>query len=103
MASAPDHETANKEEASGNRRNGAHLDRPDKLSRDQFSISDLTTEFGCTARALRFYEEKGLLAPKRQGQDRLYSRRDRSRLRLVLMGKWVGFSLEEVKAMLDLY
>lgn len=71
--------------------------------KDVFTIRELTREFGLTARALRFYEEKGLLAPKRQGQDRLYSRRDRSRLRLVLMGKCVGFSLEEVKAMLDLY
>ncbi len=72
-------------------------------SKDDFSIREMTREFGVTARALRFYEEKGLLAPERQGQDRIYSRRDRSRLRLVLMGKCVGFSLEEVKAMLDLY
>ena len=72
-------------------------------TKDLFSIREMTREFGVTARALRFYEEKGLLSPERQGQDRLYSRRDRSRLRLVLMGKWVGFSLEEVKAMLDLY
>lgn len=71
--------------------------------KDTFSIREMTREFGVTARALRFYEEKGLLAPERQGQDRIYSRRDRSRLRLVLMGKCVGFSLEEVKAMLDLY
>ena len=71
--------------------------------KDVFTIREMTREFGLTARALRFYEEKGLLAPERQGQDRLYSRRDRSRLRLVLMGKCVGFSLEEVKAMLDLY
>jgi DNA-binding transcriptional MerR regulator len=80
------------------------LARTGKASdKEVFTIRELTREFGLTARALRFYEEKGLLAPKRQGQDRLYSRRDRSRLRLVLMGKWVGFSLEEVKAMLDLY
>ncbi len=71
--------------------------------KDVFTIREMTREFGVTARALRFYEEKGLLSPQRQGQDRLYSRRDRSRLRLVLMGKCVGFSLEEVKAMLDLY
>ena len=80
------------------------LARTGKASdKEVFTIRELTREFGLTARAVRFYEEKGLLAPKRQGQDRLYSRRDRSRLRLVLMGKWVGFSLEEVKAMLDLY
>ena len=56
-----------------------------------------------TARTLRFYEEKELLSPRRQGQERLYSRRDRARLKLVLMGKRVGFSLEEIRSMLDLY
>ncbi len=68
-----------------------------------FSIRELTREFGVTARTLRFYEEKGLLAPERAGQDRLYSRRDRARLQYVLMGKSVGFSLEEIRDMLDLY
>ncbi len=68
-----------------------------------FSIHDLVAEFDVTARTLRFYEEKGLLAPARRGQERLYSRRDRARLKLVLMGKSVGFSLEEVRDMLDLY
>ena len=72
-------------------------------TKDILTIREMTREFGVTARALRFYEEKGLIAPKRDGQDRLYSRRDRGRLRLVLMGKCVGFSLEEVRAMLDLY
>lgn len=71
--------------------------------KDLLTIREMTRSFGVTARALRFYEEKGLIAPVRQGQDRLYSRRDRGRLRLVLMGKCVGFSLEDVKAMLDLY
>jgi DNA-binding transcriptional MerR regulator len=71
--------------------------------REQFSIRDLTREFDVTARTLRFYEEKGLLEPKRAGQDRLYSRRDRARLKYVLMGKCVGFSLEEIRDMLDLY
>jgi DNA-binding transcriptional MerR regulator len=70
---------------------------------DEFTIRDLTREFGVTARTLRFYEEKGLIAPKRDGQDRLYSRRDRARLKYVLMGKVVGFSLEEIRDMLDLY
>ena len=70
---------------------------------DLFTIHDLVAEFEITARTLRFYEEKGLLAPLRRGQDRLYSRRDRARLKLVLMGKSVGFSLEEVREMLDLY
>jgi DNA-binding transcriptional MerR regulator len=71
--------------------------------RELFSIRDLTKEFGVSARTLRFYEEKGLLDPKRNGQERLYSRRDRARLRYVLIGKSVGFSLEEVREMLDLY
>jgi DNA-binding transcriptional MerR regulator len=68
-----------------------------------FTIRDLIRECGVTARTLRFYEEKGLLSPRRQGQDRLYSRRDRARLKYVLMGKRVGFSLDEVREMLDLY
>ena len=68
-----------------------------------FTIGDLSREFGVTLRTLRFYEDKQLLNPKRQGQSRIYSRRDRARLKLVLMGKKVGFSLTEIKDMLDLY
>jgi len=71
--------------------------------REVFTIRDLTKEFAVSARTLRFYEEKGLLAPRRKGEQRLYSRRDRARLRYVLTGKRVGFSLEEVREMLDLY
>jgi DNA-binding transcriptional MerR regulator len=70
---------------------------------DRFTIRELVKECGVTARTLRFYEEKGLLNPRRRGQDRLYSRRDRARLKYVLMGKRVGFSLDEVREMLDLY
>ncbi len=70
---------------------------------DIFTIRDLTKQLGVSARTLRFYEEKGLVDPARRGQERLYSRRDRARLRYVLMGKAVGFSLEEVREMLDLY
>src|SRR5690349_16348535 len=68
-----------------------------------FTIGDLAREFGVTLRALRFYEDKGLLTPQREGLNRLYSRRDRARLKLILMGKRVGFSLVEIKEMLDLY
>ena len=68
-----------------------------------FTIGDLSREFGVTLRTLRFYEDKQLLNPKRHGLNRLYSRRDRARLKLVLMGKKVGFSLTEIKDMLDLY
>jgi len=71
--------------------------------RDVFTIRDLTKEFSVSARTLRFYEEKGLLDPSRRGEQRLYSRRDRARLAYVLAGKQVGFSLEEVREMLDLY
>ena len=73
------------------------------VGREVFTIRDLTKEFDVSARTLRFYEEKGLLAPRRDGEKRLYGRRDRARLRYVLMGRRVGFSLEEVREMLDLY
>ena len=68
-----------------------------------FTIGDLAREFGVTLRALRFYEDKGLLSPRRQGLNRLYSRRDRARLKLVLMGKRLGFSLIEIREVLALY
>src|SRR3977135_987704 len=71
--------------------------------RDVFTIRDLAKEFGISARTLRFYEEKGLLDPTRRGEQRLYTRRDRARLAYVLAGRTVGFSLEEVREMLDLY
>lgn len=82
---------------------GAHIDTPDALQREQFSISDLTGEFGVTARALRFYEDEGLIAPARIGLNRVYSKRDRSRLAWILRAKNVGFSLTEIKEMIDLY
>lgn len=71
--------------------------------RDHFSISDLSTEFGVTARALRFYEDEGLIAPERRGTTRIYSHRDRARLAWILRGKRVGFSLTEIREMIDLY
>jgi DNA-binding transcriptional MerR regulator len=82
---------------------GAHLDTPDALQREQFSISDLTAEFEVTARALRFYEDEGLIAPARIGLTRVYSKRDRARLAWILRAKNVGFSLTEIKEMIDLY
>ena len=88
-------------EASTNSR--ALLDRPDKLAREQYSISDLTGEFGCTARALRFYEDEGLIAPARVGLNRIYSKRDRARLAWIMRAKNVGFSLTEIREMIDLY
>lgn len=68
-----------------------------------WSISDLTAEFGITARALRFYEDEGLLAPARQGLTRIYGRRDRARLAWILRGRNVGFSLAEIRELVDLY
>lgn len=82
---------------------GAHLERPDALAREHFAISDLTSEFGLTARALRFYEDEGLIAPARQGLSRIYSKRDRARLAWIMRAKNVGFSLTEIKEMIDLY
>lgn len=71
--------------------------------RDHFTISDLSEEFGVTARALRFYEDEGLIAPERRGTQRIYSHRDRARLAWILRGKRVGFSLSEIREMIDLY
>jgi len=71
--------------------------------RDHFSISDLSAEFDVTARALRFYEDEGLIAPERRGTTRIYSQRDRARLAWILRGKRVGFSLAEIREMIDLY
>lgn len=68
-----------------------------------YTIGDLAREFDVTLRTLRFYEDKDLLAPRRDGANRVYTRRDRARLKLILMGKRVGFSLSEIKKMVDLY
>jgi DNA-binding transcriptional MerR regulator len=70
---------------------------------DFFSISDLADEFGITHRAIRFYEAKGLLSPKRLNAARIYSRRDRARLHIIIRAKSLGYSLEETKRYLDLY
>ena len=76
---------------------------PPRLDRDSFSIADLCAEFEVTARALRFYEDEGLIAPERRGTQRIYSQRDRARLAWILRGKRVGFSLGEIREMIDLY
>lgn len=68
-----------------------------------FTIGDLAREFGVTLRALRFYEDKGLISPQREGLTRLYSRSDRARLALILKGKRLGFTLAEVKAMVAMH
>jgi DNA-binding transcriptional MerR regulator len=68
-----------------------------------YSIGDLAAETGVTHRALRLYEDQGLLAPQRIGNQRIYSHRDRARLILVLRGKRLGFSLADIREMLELY
>lgn len=70
---------------------------------DTFSISDLAREFGVTTRTLRHYEQEGLLNPGREGLVRVFSARDRVRLKLALRGKRLGFSLHEIKELFDLY
>ncbi len=72
-------------------------------ARRQYTISQLASEFGTTARTLRFYEDKGLLAPARRGQNRIYNARDRVRLKLILQGKRIGLPLNEIKDVLELY
>lgn len=89
--------------ASQSRVHTGHLDQPDALSREQFTISDLSAEFGVTARALRFYEDEGLIAPTRVGVNRIYSKRDRARLAWIMRAKNVGFSLADIREMIDLY
>jgi DNA-binding transcriptional MerR regulator len=74
-------------------------------SRDQriYSIAELSREFAITPRTIRFYEDEGLLKPRRQGLTRLYSTGDRTRLSWILRGKSLGFSLAEIRELLDLY
>ena len=69
----------------------------------EYSIGELAREFDLTLRTLRFYEDRSLLRPRRVGMQRIYSRRDRARLKLIVMGKRVGFSLQEIGEMLDFY
>jgi len=77
--------------------------QPIEKERDEFSIGELASEFDVTPRAIRFYEDHGLLAPKRAGQRRIYSPRDRTRLKLTLRGKRLGLSLSEIRELVDMY
>lgn len=77
--------------------------RPEAQSRDLYAIADLAKEFGISTRAIRFYETKGLLAPERVGTTRVFRRRDRARLNLILRGKRLGFSLKDIEEYLSLY
>ncbi len=75
----------------------------DAESRDLFSIADLASEFGISTRAIRFYESKGLLSPERVGATRIFRKRDRARLILILRGKRLGFTLRDISDYLSLY
>lgn len=68
-----------------------------------YSIRDLASEFDLTTRTIRFYEDKGLLTPQREGQRRIYFKRDRARLKLILRGKRLGFSLDEIQQLVNAY
>jgi DNA-binding transcriptional MerR regulator len=74
-----------------------------ETERAEFSISELAREFDITPRAIRFYEDQGLLAPRRDGQRRIYTPRDRTRLKLTLRGKRLGLSLAEIRELIDMY
>lgn len=74
------------------------------MSEEQrYSIGELAKEFDITTRSIRFYEEQGLLSPQRQGQNRIYNKKDRVRLKLIMRGKRLGFSLAETKTLFNLY
>src|SRR4051812_41666679 len=75
----------------------------DDPQRTEFSISELSREFDITPRAIRFYEDQGLLAPRRDGQRRIYTARDRTRLKLTLRGKRLGLTLSEIRELIDMY
>jgi len=76
---------------------------PDSAGEEGISVTRLARELGVTARTLRFYEDRGLITPLRQGNARIYTPRDRARMILILRGKRLGFSLREIKEYLDLY
>ena len=75
----------------------------DATERTEYSISELAREFDVTPRAIRFYEDQGLLSPRRDGQRRIYTLRDRTRLKLTLRGKRLGLTLSEIRELIDMY
>ncbi len=74
-----------------------------KIKQIKYSISDLSKEFDITTRSIRFYEDQGLIAPTRKGQTRVYNQKDKVRLKLILRGKRLGFSLAETGRLFELY
>ena len=75
----------------------------DEKERAEYSISELAREFDVTPRAIRFYEDQGLISPRRDGQRRIYTLRDRTRLKLTLRGKRLGLTLSEIRELIDMY
>ncbi|HEX5613041.1 MAG TPA: MerR family DNA-binding transcriptional regulator [Burkholderiales bacterium] len=76
---------------------------PSAIERAEYTIGELAREFDVTPRAIRFYEDQGLLAPKRIGQRRVYAQRDRTRLKLTLRGKRLGLTLSEIRELIEMY
>lgn len=81
----------------------SQVNKPEPATADLFAITELAREFGISTRAIRFYESKGLIFPKRVGGTRVFRRRDRARLQLILRGKRLGFTLKDISEYLSLY
>jgi DNA-binding transcriptional MerR regulator len=79
------------------------LEVSDKQQKEIYRIGDLASEFDVTLRTLRFYEDKGLISPQRSGSTRLYSQKDRARIKIILLARRIGFSLIEIQDILDIY
>jgi DNA-binding transcriptional MerR regulator len=79
------------------------VEAPAPAREAHFTISQLASEFALTTRAIRFYEDEGLVAPRRHGQARIYGERERTRIKLILRGKRLGLTLAEIREILDLY
>ena len=73
------------------------------MNKTTYTISDLSEEFDITSRTLRYYEEQDVLSPEREGNRRVYSRKDRGRLKMILRGKRLGFSLQEIRNIIEMY
>ncbi len=86
-----------------NNTDAARVEDYNHMKDTSYTISELAKEFDVTPRAIRFYEDQGLIAPTRKGRRRIYCERDRVRLKLILRGKRIGFSLAEVKTVFDMY
>jgi len=88
---------------STNERCQTAADRSPRPDQAVYSIGDLAADLGVSSRAIRFYEDQGMLSPQRVGGNRVYSQRDLARLKLILRGKRLGFSLSDIRELLDLY